>query len=41
MKGAGGPLHPSSLPGRGGCCHDALKQGCPVLFGRNGSVNAE
>ena len=29
MKDAGGPLHPSSLPGGGGCCHGVGKQGSP------------
>ena len=41
MKDAGGPLHSSSLPGGGGCCHDTLKIGCLLLLDRNGSGNVE
>ena len=39
MKDAGGPLHPSSLPGGEGRCHGAGKQQSPLPS--DGSVSAK
>ena len=41
MRDAGGPPHPSSLPGAGGCYRGVVMLGCPVPLGGDGSEGEE